>query len=44
MGIAPTGMGKSCAFLIPLIEFLTQLPPIKLNVDDGPYSLILAPT
>jgi len=44
MCIAPTGMGKSCAFLTPLIQFLLQLPPLKLNIDDGPYALVLAPT
>jgi ATP-dependent RNA helicase DDX23/PRP28 len=44
IGIAPTGMGKSCAFLTPLINFLTTLPPIKYNIDDGPYSIILVPT
>jgi len=45
MGIAPTGMGKSCAFLVPMIEFFMNLPKIDgESIDDGPYGLILAPT
>lgn len=29
IGLAPTGSGKSAAFLIPLINFLLKMPPIK---------------
>ena len=29
IGLAPTGSGKSAAFLIPLINFLLKLPPIR---------------
>jgi ATP-dependent RNA helicase DDX23/PRP28 len=45
IGLAPTGSGKSAAFLVPLIVFLLKLPRIagKL-VEDGPYSMIMAPT
>ena len=28
IGLAPTGSGKSAAFLIPLIAFLNKMPPI----------------
>lgn len=45
VGIAPTGMGKSCAFLVPMIDFFMYLPKIVGEaVNDGPYGLILAPT
>src|ERR1700733_6610677 len=29
IGLAPTGSGKSAAFLIPLITFLSKMPPIS---------------
>ena len=45
IGIAPTGSGKSAAFLIPLISFLLALPPQDDTIcKDGPYALILAPS
>jgi len=45
MGIAPTGSGKTAAYLIPLIVYLNSLPPISAeNLEDGPYGLILCPT
>lgn len=45
IGLAPTGSGKSAAFLLPLIHFLLKLPPIDGNlIMDGPYALIMAPT
>jgi len=45
IGLAPTGSGKSAAFLIPLINLLLKLPPVKDEVaQDGPYSIIMAPT
>jgi ATP-dependent RNA helicase DDX23/PRP28 len=45
IALAPTGSGKSAAFLIPLILFLMKLPPIKGQlIEDGPYGLIMAPT
>jgi len=45
IGIAPTGMGKSCAFLTPMIDFFMYLPKIEgESINDGPYGLILAPT
>ena len=45
IGLAPTGSGKSAAFLLPLISFLLQQPLVRGNlIQDGPYGLIMAPT
>lgn len=45
IGLAPTGSGKSAAFILPLVSFLLKQPPIRDNlVQDGPYALIMAPT
>ncbi|KAH8833833.1 P-loop containing nucleoside triphosphate hydrolase protein [Flagelloscypha sp. PMI_526] len=45
IGIAETGSGKTAAFVIPMLAFISLLPPFT---DDnrhlGPYALILAPT
>ncbi|KAM5533284.1 hypothetical protein V8D89_013061 [Ganoderma adspersum] len=45
IGIAETGSGKTAAFVIPMLAFISKLP---LFTDDnrhlGPYALILAPT
>ena len=41
----PLGSGKTAAFVIPMLAFISTLPPFT---DDnrhlGPYALILAPT
>lgn len=45
IGLAPTGSGKSAAFLLPLIAFLEKQPAIQGHlIQDGPYALIMAPT
>jgi len=45
IAIAPTGSGKSCAYLTPLIYCLASMPPLDMdNFDDGPRALILTPT
>ncbi|KDQ18111.1 hypothetical protein BOTBODRAFT_29433 [Botryobasidium botryosum FD-172 SS1] len=45
IGIAETGSGKTASFVIPMLIYISQLPPLS---DDnrhlGPYALILAPT
>jgi ATP-dependent RNA helicase DDX23/PRP28 len=45
LATAPTGSGKSAAFLIPLIADVMALPPLNYETAlNGPYALILAPT
>jgi ATP-dependent RNA helicase DDX23/PRP28 len=45
IGLAPTGSGKSAAFLIPLIIYLQSLPPMSsMSADLGPYAIIIAPS
>ncbi|KAI0797886.1 pre-mRNA-splicing ATP-dependent RNA helicase PRP28 [Abortiporus biennis] len=45
IGIAETGSGKTAAFVIPMLAFISKLP--LFNDDNrhlGPYALIMAPT
>merc|ERR1719189_755428 len=46
IGVAETGSGKTAAFLIPLLTWITSLPKIERleDADKGPYAVILAPT
>jgi ATP-dependent RNA helicase DDX23/PRP28 len=45
IGVAVTGSGKTAAFLLPLLVYISQLPPLDGdNKNDGPYALVLAPT
>ncbi|THH01249.1 hypothetical protein EW026_g1410 [Hermanssonia centrifuga] len=45
IGIAETGSGKTAAFVIPMLSFISKLPPFTDDIRHlGPYSLILAPT
>ncbi|CAD5231606.1 unnamed protein product [Bursaphelenchus xylophilus] len=55
IGVAETGSGKTAAFLIPLLVWITQVSKnettdpnrLTMDVDDfdsGPYAVILAPT
>eukprot|EP00915_Cephaloidophora_sp_WS-2016_P000142 GHVH01000229.1.p1 GENE.GHVH01000229.1~~GHVH01000229.1.p1 ORF type:complete len:702 (+),score=111.42 GHVH01000229.1:25-2130(+) len=45
IGIAETGSGKTAAFCLPLLAYLTKLPHITPeNASNGPYALILAPS
>ncbi|KAH9951916.1 DEAD-domain-containing protein [Amylocystis lapponica] len=45
IGIAETGSGKTAAFVIPMLSFISKLPPFTDEIRHlGPYSLILAPT
>ncbi|KAJ3299985.1 DEAD (Asp-Glu-Ala-Asp) box polypeptide 23 [Borealophlyctis nickersoniae] len=45
IGIAETGSGKTASFVIPMLVFINELPPItEDNQHLGPYALIMAPT
>ncbi|KAJ3149773.1 DEAD (Asp-Glu-Ala-Asp) box polypeptide 23 [Geranomyces variabilis] len=45
IGIAETGSGKTASFVIPMLVFISELPPLtEANESQGPYALILAPT
>ncbi|TRM61913.1 P-loop containing nucleoside triphosphate hydrolase protein [Schizophyllum amplum] len=45
IGIAETGSGKTAAFVIPLLAFISVLAPLTdENRHLGPFALILAPT
>lgn len=47
IGVAETGSGKTAAFLIPLLVWITSLPKIERKIDiidKGPYAIIMAPT
>ena len=41
-----SGSGKTAAFVIPLLVWITSLPKIvrESESDQGPYAIILAPT
>ncbi|KAI8907069.1 P-loop containing nucleoside triphosphate hydrolase protein [Powellomyces hirtus] len=45
IGVAETGSGKTASFVIPMLVFISELPPLTAeNESQGPYALILAPT
>jgi len=46
IGVAETGSGKTCAFLIPLLVWIQSLPKMTRieEADQGPYAIIMAPT
>ncbi|KAK6431961.1 mRNA splicing protein prp28 [Oleoguttula sp. CCFEE 5521] len=45
IGVAVTGSGKTAAFLLPLLVYISDLPPLNdATKNDGPYAIILAPT
>lgn len=45
VGIAETGSGKTCAFLLPMLMYISTLPKLTPKTAiDGPYALIMAPT
>ncbi|EGT44404.1 CBN-DDX-23 protein [Caenorhabditis brenneri] len=46
IGVAETGSGKTAAFLLPLLVWITSLPKMERQEhrDNGPYAIIMAPT
>lgn len=45
IGVAETGSGKTCAFMIPMLAYIMKQPPMnETNCADGPYAVVLAPT
>jgi ATP-dependent RNA helicase DDX23/PRP28 len=45
IGVAVTGSGKTAAFLLPLLVYISELPPLdEVTKNDGPYAIVLAPT
>ncbi|KAI9727848.1 MAG: mRNA splicing protein prp28 [Cirrosporium novae-zelandiae] len=45
IGVAVTGSGKTAAFLLPLLVYISELPALnEITKNDGPYAIILAPT
>ncbi|CAH8459903.1 unnamed protein product [Heterobilharzia americana] len=46
IGVAETGSGKTAAFLIPLLNWIQQLPKLERleDTEQGPYAIIMAPT
>jgi ATP-dependent RNA helicase DDX23/PRP28 len=45
IGLAPTGSGKSAAFLIPMIHYLIPLTKLTRDrPDEGPHGIVLSPT
>jgi len=45
VGIAETGSGKTCAFLLPMLVYISKLPPMTpLLAAEGPYAIVMAPT
>lgn len=45
IGIAETGSGKTVAFVLPMLAYISRLPPMREeNQSEGPYALVLVPT
>jgi ATP-dependent RNA helicase DDX23/PRP28 len=45
IGLAETGSGKTAAFVLPMLKYIMEQPPMTdALAAEGPYALILAPT
>ncbi|KAK2967247.1 hypothetical protein RJ640_016039 [Escallonia rubra] len=44
IGLAETGSGKTAAFVLPMLTYISRLPPMsEENKAEGPYAVVLAP-
>uniref|UniRef100_A0A7S0BFF3 RNA helicase n=1 Tax=Rhodosorus marinus TaxID=101924 RepID=A0A7S0BFF3_9RHOD len=44
IGLAETGSGKTAAFVLPMLVYISKMPPMtSANSAEGPYALIMAP-
>ncbi|KAG7647794.1 Helicase superfamily 1/2 ATP-binding domain [Arabidopsis thaliana x Arabidopsis arenosa] len=45
IGISATGSGKTAAFFLPMLAYISRLPPMREeNQTEGPYALVMVPT
>ncbi|EGC37195.1 hypothetical protein DICPUDRAFT_54136 [Dictyostelium purpureum] len=45
LGIAETGSGKTCAFVIPMCIYISKQPRLTKETEaEGPYAVVMAPT
>ncbi|KAF6143597.1 hypothetical protein GIB67_012396 [Kingdonia uniflora] len=45
IGIAETGSGKTAAFVLPMLTYISKLPPMsEENEAEGPLAVVMAPT
>ncbi|MBA0749393.1 hypothetical protein Gogos_003329, partial [Gossypium gossypioides] len=44
IGIAETGLGKTAAFVWPMLSYISRLPPSEENEAERPYTVVMAPT
>ncbi len=45
IGIAETGSGKTCAFVLPMLAYISRQPKMTPEIEaEGPYALVMAPT
>jgi len=45
IAVAETGSGKTAAYMLPLLAYVKNLPPLTdATAQDGPYGIVLAPS
>ncbi|KAJ7299828.1 hypothetical protein O6H91_06G043500 [Diphasiastrum complanatum] len=45
LGIAGTGSGKTAAYVLPMLTYISKLPPMTEDIEaEGPYAVVMAPT